>query len=257
MSDRLSAAKSKHIRSLFQRKYRQRYRESIVEGLRSVEAYTDSGNLVKDLVIDESLRESGSLARIRKNTKGSVYSVDARDIEDLSGVETAPGIIAVVELPASVELEDIDSQRVLVSDAIQDPGNLGAMIRSAAWFGFTDLVLGKGTVDPYSPKVIRASMGGIWACRLSESVSLSLAHPALVDSGYTFVVADLEGQSPDRVLNEQKLALVVGNEANGVDQELKKKADYTIAIPRSGKGLNPESLNVTVAASILMSQLTI
>lgn len=141
---------------------------------------------------------------------------------------------------------------LLLIDQVQDPGNLGTMIRTADAAGFSQVVLGKGTVDLYNDKVVRASQGSIFHIPIIQADLLELI-PALQSQTYTVLASALENAvAYDTVEQLEKIALVMGNEGSGIAPEILQLADKCIKIPIYGQA---ESLNVSIAAGILMYQL--
>ena len=163
----------------------------------------------------------------------------------LSGTDTVVPEIGVCKIIEKNEL----GNRVLILDGVQDPGNMGALMRSSKAFGFDTIVLGEGSVDIYNDKVIRSSQGAIF--------KLSFIHANLLDfipslDGYTIYGTNVNnGTTLDEINPEGKLALILGNEGNGVRKEVQALANKNLYIPMN----NTESLNVSVAGSIIMYML--
>ena len=153
------------------------------------------------------------------------------------------GYLAVVKMPS---MNNAPASRILLLDGLQDPGNLGTIIRSAEAFGFNSIVL-VNSVDPYNEKTLRAAMGSLFRLdiRMVERVDL---HDFL--KPYTVYVADMDGEDYRKLSYDSKVCLVIGNEANGVSRELFERADKRISIPMKGE---LESLNAAISASLIMS----
>ena len=164
---------------------------------------------------------------------------------------TPQGIIAVIDLPLSPLDWQPSGQRYLILDAVQDPGNLGTLIRTADAAAYDGVILGKGTVDVYNDKVLRASQGSLWHLEVVSLDILQEARPAFEAAGIPWFVTALhqEAKAYTDVSTDQALALVLGNEGQGVLEEVIQVADQTIYIPMPGQA---ESLNVAVAGGILM-----
>jgi TrmH family RNA methyltransferase len=139
-----------------------------------------------------------------------------------------------------------------VLDAVQDPGNAGTIIRTAAWFGVDALVAGPGTVDFFNPKVVRAAMGGLWDVRLSRTDDLVVLLDRLAAAGFHRYGADLEGMRLRDWSPRVPSVLVLGSEAHGVSPEIAAAVDDRVTITGSPRRHGAESLNVAVAAGILM-----
>lgn len=206
--------------------------------------------------IVQDAAEAGVVSHIfvSANYDGDLYEVDTYRVSDrmfsaLSDTETTQGIIAVCKMKA-YDLSDINGDTLLVSDGVSDPGNLGTLIRTAECAGVSGAVLLKGTVDPYSPKVVRSTMGSVFRLpiyfAMAEDVKKYL-------SDYRLAVTVLDGyESLYDTAFDGKIAIVVGNEAHGVSAELIQMADLRLRIPMCG---NAESLNASVAGGVVMYEI--
>ncbi len=172
----------------------------------------------------------------------------------ISSSKTPQGIIAVVRMPmetCSAELPPHTGKRVLLLEDIQDPGNLGSLIRTAAAFDFSGVILTQKCADPFSPKVVQSAAGSLlslWIRRTSSYIKLA---ETLKNNGYEIIAADLNGtEDPSALQKPQKLLLALGNEAAGLSQEILKTAGYRIKIPIMDE--KAESLNVAACGAICM-----
>ena len=160
---------------------------------------------------------------------------------------TSPdGIGAVIKKKDSV---DISSAKILLLDGINDPGNLGTMIRSAEAFGFKDVILMPGTADVYNEKTLRASMGSIFRLNILNKTYDDIKK---LKSCYRILSADMDGLDIRNYKKDSKIIIAIGNEANGLSQEMREITDDFIKIPMEGE---IESLNAAIAASIIMNRL--
>ena len=212
-----SNALIKKIRKLRDKKYREQFGEYVAEGKRWV---------------------SDALRICPKNVVAVICSSDTRcEYADF-----------VIEASLFAELADTENSHCLFLDRVRDPGNMGTIIRTAVAAGYTDIVL-RDCVDVFNSKVIRSSMTGILSANLHFDSKLS----DLKECGYTVVAADLQGENIfETDFAAQKVCLVIGNEANGIDPLLLRQCDKTVAIPMEDE---IESLNAAVSAGILMYQL--
>lgn len=245
---RLPRNRAKEIAQLSQAKYRKTTRQYFVEGVRLVEsAFVGKADVVELVVTNEGA------SRI-PNLLGQVptFLVDPSGMDRMADTKTAQGVLAVVSLP---EVESRPPRfPMLVLDGVQDPGNVGALIRSAAWFGIAQIIAGPGTADPYSPKVVRASMGGLWDVDIVVVDDLPTLLEAARKQGYPVYGADLGGELV-RTWNPPKEAvLVLGSEAHGLSPAVRDLLDAAIRIDGSDDRKGVESLNVGVAAGILLYQ---
>ena len=175
-------------------------------------------------------------------------------LEAISDTKTPQGIIAAFELPERIQLPQ-NAKRLLALDGVQDPGNIGTILRTADASGFEGVLAGQRSADVYSPKVQRAAMGSGFRVPV-ESCDLPQILAKYRAQGYKLVISALDGvdlyQNKADYRN-QRLILVIGNEARGVSPEVQALADIKLKIPMRGRA---ESLNAAVAAGILMYELT-
>ncbi|ASN05049.1 TrmH family RNA methyltransferase [Virgibacillus necropolis] len=166
--------------------------------------------------------------------------------QHITDTKTPQGIAGIVKVK---EPNWVDVKTALLLDSIQDPGNLGTMIRTADAVGFDAVIIGDHSVDLYNNKTIRSTQGSLFHIPVFHE-NLALKIPSLQEEGFTVWATSLENAQPyKKAIVDNKMGLLVGNEGNGVDQSLIDLADYNVNIPIHGKA---ESLNVSVAAGILM-----
>jgi TrmH family RNA methyltransferase len=221
----------KDMVKLHQKKYRTRTRTFLVEGEHLYQEAKRAGVIERIVTTDETWEDD-----LIVHVSEAVYA-------RLSQLGESSGVITLCKMKEPTVAGD----RVLLLDHIQDPGNLGTLLRSALAFGFDTVVLDH-TVDPYNDKVLRSTQGAIFALNLVvEELSTFLArHPDLVVYGTA-----MDGTPLDEVQPTSPLGLILGNEGAGVDPELLRTVDATITIPMHSM----ESLNVGVAGGILMHHL--
>lgn len=230
----------KKWRKLHNRKDRNKFGLFFVEGDHLVEEAIKSGWDVKEIIINDKKRVPDLARDI------SITVVSEEVFQHLSQTKAPQGIAAIIA-KRNIPLQ-LDSHILLV-DAIQDPGNLGTIIRTADAAGFSGVVLGEGTVDVYNDKTIRATQGSIFHISIVEAPLPKEIHN-LKYNGYTIWASALKNAVPyQEVEKRRKLALIVGNEGSGIHEHTLSLADSIVKIPIYGKA---ESLNVSVAAGILM-----
>lgn len=230
----------KEWKKLHKRKHRQHKQRFLIEGFHLIEeAYASKWNIIKVIV-------QKGVSIPNWCTSQQIEMVDASVFQEIAQTETPQGIAAVVEMKESQFVQD---GHMLLIDAVQDPGNLGTIIRTADAAGFSDIILGHGTVDLYNDKVIRASQGSVFHANITQA-NLTEVIPNLKKRDYTIWASALEGAaSLYEVKVPEKVALILGNEGAGVDNVLLEEADEKVTIPIYGQA---ESLNVSVAAGIFM-----
>ena len=231
----------KYIKSLHQKKYREEYQKYFVEGIKLVkEAIAEKMPIHKMIICQELYNETID------TKKYEVEYVNQAVFEFISDTKSPQGIMAIIDI---LHKDEITEDTIFALDNIQDPGNLGTIIRTLDCAGIQTLLLSKGTVDLYNPKVIRSTMGAIYRVNTQENLNLKEKLLELKKDGYQIVITDLLAQMYHYDLNfKEKLVIVIGNEANGISEEIKELADIKIKIPMLGR---TESLNAGVAASIV------
>lgn len=230
----------KHIRQLNQKKYRDEYKEFVVEGTKIVQEAIEENENIQLIVICEELLKK---AIDTKNYK--VEYVNKSIFELISDTVTPQGILAVIK---EKEPKEITSRVLFALDDIQDPGNMGTIIRTLDAAGIKDLIISKESADIYNPKVTRSTMGAIYRLNVTrENLKSKLLD--LKEKGYKIVVTSLATDKYyyDIDYNE-KMIIVIGNEGKGVSKEINEIADIKIKIPMLGKA---ESLNASIATGIL------
>lgn len=252
----LTRQRQKEIASLAQRKYRQRFEQAILEGQRAVQGAIDSGAPLVEVVLTHDAAVRPDVRVMRSRISVPVHEVSATVMSRLGDVATSQGILAVVRMRWA-ELENLAHlERVLVLDGVQDPGNVGTLIRTAAWFGIGGVLFGPGSADPYAPKVLRATMGAVWDVQLARAAHLPSSIDDLRRLGMTIYSADLDGLAASSWSPTLPSALVLGNEAHGVSAEVRSRIDFAVTIPGARRGRAIESLNVATAGTVLMYQWT-
>lgn len=230
----------KEWKKLHRRRHREQTKQFLIEGFHLIEEAYKTRQPIETVIVEESIKVPDWVH------PKDVVRVHERVFQEISQTETPQGIAAVVRMK-QVELEH--HRYVLLIDAIQDPGNLGTMIRTADAAGFSKIVLGRGTVDVYNDKVIRASQGSIFHIPIVER-SLEEEIAQLKEKKFSIWATTLEGAKNYRDVDvEEKTAIIFGNEGRGIHLDFIKLADKLVKIPIFGRA---ESLNVGIAAGILM-----
>lgn len=208
--------------------------------------------IVERIVFSDSLlktSEGASLYEIIIDFHNSVY-MPQNLFNGISNVENSQGILALVRFQQNM-VESVPEEGVLIYlDGIQDPGNMGTIIRSADAFGIRGVVLGAHSVDPYNPKVVRATMGSVFRVPIYSTYKEEEVDPLNWKKKRRVIAAELDNSiSLNKVEFRQDDIIVIGNEGKGVSEEVLSRASLRMIIPMSG---NAESLNAGVAASIIM-----
>ncbi len=247
----------KDLRALSQKEFREESDLFLVEGSRLLSEAAGSTYEFIEVYSTAEFAATGEGAKLLEKLarRTPVRKVTQRDLERFTETVHAQGIAAVLAQrhdSLSAVLKPGSGASVLVAvDAVSDPGNLGSMIRTCDWFGMDGLLVGRNSVDVYNPKVVRATMGGLFHLPVVQDVDLPVACTRAKELGYTVYASDPEGPAHfDRVTYASKSVVVFGSEAWGISDVVKKLADARLAIRRYG---SVESLNVGVACGIVLS----
>ncbi|MBL1411153.1 TrmH family RNA methyltransferase [Sphingobacterium faecale] len=242
----LSKAQISLITSLQHKKFRTKHGLFIVEGIKSVTEFVHSSYKVQKIFATD--QACAKLPKIPQSIKP--IKIPESDFNKVSTLKTPQGALALVEIPEpqQINLKNFKNRHTLVLDDIQDPGNLGTIIRTAEWFGIQQIVCSNGTVDAYNTKVVQATMGSLSRVQLYYTDIRDLI---LQEEIPTFG-ALLHGQSIYEVDFGKEGLIIMGNEGNGISSELIPALKTAVTIPRIGRA---ESLNVAVATTIFCSEL--
>lgn len=247
----LSNRRIKEIASLRHRKYRERLGQYIVEGARAVDSALEAGAALREIVIRRGDAYAEQMPWSPAVQHERIAVVDEETFQKLSAVETSQGVLAVLDVPDQSTERVLAAKRILALDAVQDPGNAGTLIRTAAWFGIDAVVAGAGTVDLFNPKTVRAAMGGLFGVELAVANELAAFLDTASDAGFASYGADMRGEDAALWKPAERAVLVVGNEGSGLSAAVAKRIDGRVTIPGAGRPV-VESLNVAQAATILM-----
>ena len=248
----LTRRRRKEIASLTQKKYRERLGQTLVEGRRSLASAVDAGAPLLEVLVAESVRDDPEVQRLLARVHAPAHEVPDAEIAAISAVENSQGILGVAAIRTASAGEIIEADRILALDGLQDPGNAGTLIRTAAWFGVDAVVTAPGTVDLYSPKVVRATMGALWDLKHAHVDDLADLLEALRARGFRAYGADLDGTDVRRWEPAAKSVLVLGSEGHGLSGRVAAVLDERVAIPGASSTRGTESLNVAVAAAIIL-----
>jgi RNA methyltransferase, TrmH family len=249
------------IRDLHRRRGRERRGLALAEGVRLVEEALAGGIAIRGAAVSSTLESTtrGNTLKAALTERGiRIEDVSEPELEALADTEHPQGVVAVIE-PRRWGLEDIrlvGGTTLLVLDGVQDPGNVGTMLRTAEGLGAIGLIALKGTADLTNPKVIRAAMGASFRLPAVSAAPEEFVAWARLQRSEIWIT-DTAGESVDRIprrsTDRAPVALVVGNEGAGVSAPLEQAAHRRVAIPLSP---GVESLNVGVAAGILLYEVT-
>ena len=214
----------KHIVSLGQRKNRSKYGEYIVEGIRSIRDISTMG-VIKAIVIRESkCKDKNIEALLSLESMQSIPTYIAQDpvFDKIDNTVNGQGIVAIVSKPKhSMESISIEDGVYITLDGVQDPGNLGTILRTAVAAGVKGIFLMKGTVDPYNDKTVRSTMSALHKIPVYEDVTLSMLNDLIAESNMSTYVTALDNSKPyHMVAYDKRCMLILGNEGNGVTRTI-------------------------------------
>jgi len=255
---KMSKEKLKQIYRLKTEKGREKEEKFLIEGLHLCQEAYSSGWDVQLVLFSSEFGESAAEEKLIQqfSKKGTeIFRTKKKEIEKLTDTETPQGIMAVVQKEKFTLNKDFlkKASLLLGLDNIRDPGNLGTMIRTADAAGADGVLLSKGCVELYNPKVIRSTMGSIFHLPMIENLDLPEVIPDLKEAGFKIIVSEVhEGKDYTEVNYPEKTCLIIGSEVSGISKEISNLADERIKIPILGKA---ESLNASVAAGVLLYEI--
>lgn len=242
----LSKSQISLIKSLQLKKYRKTHKLFIVEGFKSITEFFNEDYILHSLYYLPEL--SSKVLNFPDKIKG--IEVSSRDLKKISTLTNPQGALALFQIPDhNLDLSKLANKFSLALDFIQDPGNLGTIIRTADWFGMNTLICSNDTTDAYSPKAVQASMGSLARVRIIYCDLKQL----LKKTNMTIYAAMLEGTSIYDTDFQDGGLIVLGNEGNGVRSEIKPFIQEKITIPKIGKA---ESLNVAISSAVICSEIS-
>ena len=241
----------KHIKKLKDKKERDLSNEYIIEGIKLIQEAIQENAKIKQIIICDDCEKTESIPKdlMYEIAKQECIYVTNKVFDSITEVMNPQGILAIIE-KQSKEMQIDDKQDIILAlDDIQDPGNLGTILRTADSIGLTQILVSKGTADSYNPKVVRSTMGAIFRVKIIECEDLVKTLKEIKKHKFEIVVSSLQTDNSIYDINYHKKVIVIGNEANGVKKEIQDLADKKIKIPMLGK---TESLNASVATGIIL-----
>ena len=236
----LSKSNLKLITSLQQKKYRQKHKLFVAEGIKVVKELLNSSLEASHVfTVDESFVVSNEITRT---------VISDNELKKISTLKNPNKVLGLFKIPEDKETKE--TGLIVALDEVNDPGNLGTIIRLCDWFGVSELVCSKNTVDCYNQKVVQSTMGSLTRVNVSY-VDLP---DFLYNTQLPIYTADMDGGNVYKTSLPEKAVLVMGNEANGISTEISAIVKHKLTIPRFGEIQQTESLNVATATAILLSE---
>ncbi|MBS1522697.1 MAG: RNA methyltransferase [Bacteroidetes bacterium] len=243
----LSKSQINLLKSLQQKKFRREHGLFIVEGHKSITEFINSAYPVEAVYYTPSFDSK----MLKLSQKINFCEISVTELERVSSLKTPQDALALVKIPEwpVLQHEQLKGKFSLVLDGIQDPGNMGTIIRIADWFGIDSIICSEDTVDAYNPKVVQACMGSLARVKVHYTSLIEfLSKIKLPVYG-----ALLDGANIYQTDFGKEGLIVMGNEGNGLSPEVQKMVNKAITIPRIGKA---ESLNVAIATALFCSEIT-
>ena len=236
-----------------ERKYRRTQGEMVCEGEKMLREALSSGVVVREVVVSDQKEFDPALLEQAEQQGARLTQVPDKLLRLLSNVETPQGLVFVCAQPV-FGLDTLEgAQRLLVLDGLQDPGNLGAILRTADAFALDGIILCEGCVDPASPKVVRATMGAAFRIPVVSAPLADTAQWLRERSIPLYATALSDSSVPLTQVDLRRAAVIIGNEGRGVSQNGLTLSEKQLIIPMMGRA---ESLNASIAASIVMYEMS-
>lgn len=236
----------KNIRKLKEKKYRDENNLYIIEGVNLIkEAIDEKANIETIVICEEYLKDTSIISA---SVKYNSIDVDSKVFDSISDVKNPQGILAVIKKENAKSI-NYDEDIIVILEDIQDPGNLGTIIRTIDSAGLSQIIVSANTTDVFNSKVVRSTMGAIFRVNVIESNNLEETIKEIEKNKFKICATSLEKSKSIYDIEYKKIAIIIGNESNGVSKELLELAKEKIKIPMIGK---TESLNASVATGVIL-----
>ena len=241
----------KHVKKLKDKKYRDESNEYIVEGVKLIEEAVKENAQIKKVIVCEDTTKTYEIPTnvMLEIAKYECIYVTEKIFTSITQVTNPQGIMAIIEKNTTNQEIDYSQDIIVALDDVQDPGNLGTILRTVDSIGLNQIIVSKGTADAFNPKVVRSTMGAIFRIKIIETENLQETIKVMKKHHFKLMVTSLQTDNSIYDINFNKKIIVIGNESNGVSNEIQEMADEKVKIPMLGR---TESLNASVAAGIVM-----
>ena len=232
----------KKIKKLKEKKYRDESKKYIIEGVKLIKEAIMENAKIDTIVVCDNCIKSGELDQdiIYEIAKYNCVYVDEKVFNNITDVQNPQGLLAVVDKKSSDKDINFDEDLIVVLDDIQDPGNLGTILRTIDSTGLTQVIISKKSGDVFNPKVVRSTMGAIFRVNIIESENLVETLKELKKHKFKITATSLDTDNSIYDINYKKTAIIIGNEANGVSKEVLEIVDQKIKIPMLRKNRKPK-----------------
>lgn len=241
----------KYVKKLKDKKYRDMNQEFVIEGIKLIREAIEENADIKQIVICDNCLNSDVIPKelMYEIAKYECVYVTEKIFRTITDVNTPQGLLAIIGRNSTENEINYNQDIIVALDDIQDPGNLGTILRTVDSIGLNQILVSKGTADCYNPKVVRSTMGAIFRIKIIECDNLTTTLQEARNHQYKVIVTSLQTENSVYDIKYNKKVVVMGNEANGVSAEIQNLADEKIKIPMLGK---TESLNASVATGIVL-----
>ena len=241
----------KHIRKLKDKKFRDENNEYVVEGVRLVEEAVKENAKIKQIIVCEDTTKTYEIPThiMLEIAKYDCIYVSDKVFNLITQVTNPQGIMAIIEKDTANVQIDYTQDIIVTLDDVQDPGNLGTILRTVDSIGLNQIIVSKGMADAFNAKVVRSTMGAIFRIKIIEVEDLAKAIKDMKKHHFKLMVTSLQTDNSIYDINFNKKIIVIGNEANGVSKEIQEMADEKAKIPMLGR---TESLNASVATGVVL-----
>ncbi|MBN2600677.1 MAG: RNA methyltransferase [Candidatus Marinimicrobia bacterium] len=249
----LSRSERQHIHSLHQKKFRYHFNQFVLEGVKLVQEALLARYPIQKIYVGKTALSKDWLQEFKALVNPELLRVVSdSEISSISSLKNPEGVIALAPITTREFSTDLPRLSPFIYLwEINDPGNLGTILRTARWFGITNVLLSPNSVDPYSPKVVRGTMGALFAIAIWQNVTFKNLKIYAANQEILLISADTSG-SPVSSQRTNQWGLILGNESRGLPDSILNNSKYIFSIPRYGSG---ESLNLSVSAGIIMNEL--
>lgn len=241
----------KHIKKLKEKKYREEYNEFLIEGIKMLKEAIDEHAKIKKIIYSDSFIKNNDITEFKNEniSQDDMFCIPDNIFKIVTDVGTPQGVLAIIGKNKKIDIDAVNEEFLIALDDLQDPGNLGTILRTADSANIKNILVSKGTVDCYSSKVIRSTMGAIFRCNVIECENLKKSLEILKNKGYNIITTALDAKETIYNINYNKSIVIIGNEANGVSKEIQNISNTKVIIPMLGK---TESLNAAVATGVII-----
>lgn len=228
----------------------------LIEGKKNVLEALKAGQKMSNIYFSDEI-DSKYIDKIDqlRNNSISLEKVTDENLSETSTLVNPEGVLAIGKIVEQKKVQTLKQDKHLFLYRINDPGNLGTILRTAAWFDIQNILLSSGSVDPYNPKVVRASMGGLFYTSIIPNVEFQELKKISKKENLNIISADMSGTRISKIKNPpEHFILCMGSESHGLTDKIVNDSDLIVSIPKLGHG---ESLNLAISTGIIIKDLVL